>query len=55
VVTNEQLYILISVPMLSNAVVTLLGIVFLEMRSNTRDWQRAERPREKAVGAQSQP
>ncbi len=36
-VTNERLYLLIMIPMLSSAVVTLLGIVFLEVRSNARE------------------
>ena len=51
--TNEKLYLLISIQMLSSAVVTLLGIVFLEVRSNARerhsyearDRRRAERRR----------
>jgi hypothetical protein len=42
VVTNEQLYIMITIPMLSNAVVTLLGIVFLEIRSDARERQSNE-------------
>ncbi len=55
-VTNEQLYLIITIPMLSNAVVILLGIVFLEMRSNTRDRRRAERQRrEKAQDARWEP
>ena len=36
-VTNEKLYLLISIQMLSSAVVTLLGIVFFEVRSNARE------------------
>jgi len=36
-VTNEQLYIMISIPILSNAVLTLLGLGVLEMRSNARE------------------
>ena len=47
--TNEQIYLIITIPMLSNAVMTLLGIVFLEMRSNTRDRRRAERQRREAA------
>ena len=35
--TNEKLYLLISIQMLSSAVVTLLGIVFFEVRSNARE------------------
>jgi hypothetical protein len=36
-VTNEQLYILIGLPMLSNAVVTGLGIAFLKTRFDASD------------------
>jgi hypothetical protein len=36
-VTNEQLYLAIMIPMLFNAMVTLIGIVFLEVRSNARE------------------
>jgi hypothetical protein len=35
--TNEQLYILIGLPMLSNAVVTGLGIAFLKTRFDASD------------------
>jgi len=36
-VTNEQLYLIVTIPMLSNAAVALLGVTFLEMRSGARD------------------
>jgi hypothetical protein len=36
-VTNEQLYLLIGIPMLSNAVVTGLGIAFLKTRFDASD------------------
>jgi hypothetical protein len=36
-VTNEQLYILVGIPMLSNAVVTGLGIAFLKTKFDASD------------------
>jgi hypothetical protein len=36
-VTNEQLYIIVGIPMLSNAVVTGLGIAFLKTRFDASD------------------
>jgi hypothetical protein len=36
-VTNEQLYLMIGIPMLSNAVVTGLGIAFLKTRFDASD------------------
>jgi hypothetical protein len=50
-VTNEQLYVMISIPIAWNALLFALGIAFLEIRSDarekryakTRDRRRAER------------
>ena len=36
-VTNEQVYLLTMISMLSNAIVTLIGFVFLEVSSNARE------------------
>jgi hypothetical protein len=37
VVTNEQLYLIVSIPMLSNALLWALGFAFLERQSAARD------------------
>lgn len=51
-VTNEQLWIMIGIPMLSNAVLTGLGIAFLKRRFDASDrrwdrmlhaWRKADR------------